>query len=133
MILDLRKRVNILKNKNKKSNSFTNKIKSHFSIKLVVFNLALLVFAVYAFATLINQQVQISLKTSELDSINQSIVVQQAENQEIKNVYNVLKELSENTKSDEYQRSLRYIEKIAREEYNYSSRGERIFINIAGD
>lgn len=128
------KKVNIAKEDKKKNNkSFFSKLRERTSVKLIIVNIALIIFVAYAFVTLVNQQVQISAKAKELEEIKESTAVLQAENEEMKRVCNVLEKLGSDTKSEDYQRSLRYIEKIAREEYNYASKGERIFINIAGE
>lgn len=84
--------------------------------------IALIAFSVYAVVTLVNQQLQINQKESELDELENSIVVQEVKNKEISKVYN----------SDDKDNA-KYIEKFAREEFDYANKDERIFINIAGD
>ena len=105
----------------------------HLSFKMVLAGIFVLGFLGYVSVTLISQQMQISAKASELESIKQSIAVQEVKNEEIKNVYNVLKQLSRGGDSKEYKESLNYIERVAREDYGYSKQGERIFVNIAGE
>lgn len=84
--------------------------------------LAVIGVSVYAGAALIKQQVSIKEKEEELASLNEQLIVQNIKNDEIKRVYD---------STDEENKE--YIEKIAREEYDYAKIGERIFVNIAGD
>jgi len=110
-----------------------NKIKKRFGLKFILINSAFVVFLIYAFVVLVNQQMQISNKTDELDLIEQKITVQEDRNEEIKNVYSVITQLSDNQNINDYEESLKYIERIAREDYDYANKGERIFVNIAGE
>ena len=87
--------------------------KRFFSVTL---SLILIVFAFYAVFTLVNQQVEISEKKEH------EIVIQEVKNDELKQVYEL-----EDEENDAY------IERVAREEFDYSKQGERVFINIAGD
>ncbi|HHZ05619.1 MAG TPA: septum formation initiator family protein [Clostridiales bacterium] len=88
----------------------------------IIISLALSVFVIYAVVTLITQQVQISQKTNELSGIRDKIVIQEVKNDEISAVYN--------SGEDE---NAEYIEKLARENLDFAYKGERIFINIAGE
>lgn len=97
------------------------RIKPKRSIYLVLM-LAIVGLIAYASAVLIQQQVNIKEKEQELERIEAQIVVQNIKNDEIKRVYD---------STDEENRE--YIERIAREEYDYAKIGERIFVNIAGD
>ncbi len=105
----------------------------HITIKGIIISVAFVVFLIYALITLLNLQVQVTEKTNELDRIEQKIAVQEDKNKEIKNVYGILSKLDESTDSESYNEGLKYIERIAREEYDYINKGERIFVNIAGD
>lgn len=90
--------------------------------KNIILYIALIGFSIYAVVTLVNQQMQINQKTSELEEVENSIMVQEVKNKEISKVYN------SNDKEN-----AKYIEKFAREEFDYANKDERIFINIAGD
>lgn len=90
------------------------------SKKNIILASALGVFVIYAVVTLINQQIQITQKTNELDELEDKIVIQEVKNDEISEIYNS----GENEE---------YIEKIARDELGFAYKGERIFINIAGE
>ncbi|MGN1051692.1 MAG: septum formation initiator family protein [Acutalibacteraceae bacterium] len=83
--------------------------------------IAIAVFAVYSVAVLINQHIKISQKEQELNSLNEKISVQEIENDNIKEVYDL------NDKDNK-----EYIEKKARED-GYLHEGERVFINISGE
>ena len=56
------------------------------------------------------------------EELNDEIVIQEVKNDEIKQVYEL-----EDAENDAY------IERVAREEFDYSKQGERVFINIAGE
>ncbi len=88
----------------------------------VAMSLVLIIFAFYAVFTLVNQQVEISERKEQLKELNDEIVIQEVKNDEIKQVYEL-----EDAENDAY------IERVAREEFDYSKQGERVFINIAGD
>lgn len=88
----------------------------------ILLSAGIIVFAFYAVFTLVNQQVEISEKREQLDRLQAEIVVQEVKNDELKQVYEL--EDDENNA---------YIERVAREEFDYSKQGERVFINIAGD
>lgn len=88
----------------------------------VLLSAGIIVFAFYAVFTLVNQQVEIAEKKEQLDKLQNEIVVQEVKNDELKQVYEL--EDDENNA---------YIERVAREEFDYSKQGERVFINIAGE
>lgn len=88
----------------------------------VALTIVLVVFAFYAVFTLVNQQVEISEKREQLSALNDDIVIQEVKNDDLKQVYEL-----EDAENDAY------IERVAREEFDYSKQGERVFINIAGD
>lgn len=88
----------------------------------VLLSVGIIVFAFYAVFTLVNQQIEISEKREQLEQLQGEIVVQEVKNDEIKQVYEL--EDDENNA---------YIERVAREEFDYSKQGERVFINIAGE
>ena len=82
----------------------------------------LVVFAFYVVITLVHQQVEIAEKKAQLDALNDEIIIQEVKNDEMKQV-------------NEYDDSENdaYIERVAREEFDYSKQGERVFINVAGE
>ena len=82
----------------------------------------LIVFAFYVVFTLVNQQVEIAEKKAQLEALSEEIVIQEVKNDEMKQV-------------NEYDDSENdaYIERVAREEFDYSKQGERVFINVAGE
>ena len=82
----------------------------------------LIVFAFYVVFTLVNQQVEIAEKKAQLEELKEQIVIQEVKNDEMKQV-------------NEYDDSENdaYIERVAREEFDYSKQGERVFINVAGE
>ena len=84
--------------------------------------LLIIAISIYVVFTLVNQQVEISAKREQLEQLKGEIVVQEVKNDELKQVYEL--EDDENNA---------YIERVAREEFDYSKQGERVFINIAGD
>ena len=84
--------------------------------------LAIIGFAFYAVITIINQNVQIADKKSQLKDLQQQINVIEIQKQYLQKV--------QGYKGDELSE---YMEKIAKEELGYISEGERIFINVAGD
>lgn len=84
--------------------------------------LAIIGFAFYAVITIINQNVQIADKKSQLKDLQQQINVIEIQTQYLQKV--------QGYKGDELSE---YMEKIAKEELGYISEGERIFINVAGD
>lgn len=104
-----------MRTKKKKPNEKKRLLKVFLSIGLIVF-------AFYAVFTLVNQQVEISDKREQLEQLQEDIVVQEIRNDELKQVY----ELDDDENNA-------YIERVAREEFDYSKQGERVFINIAGE
>lgn len=82
----------------------------------------LVVFALYVVITLVNQQVQIAEKKAQLKELNDEIIIQEVKNDEMKQVNEF-----DDSENDEY------IERVAREEFDYSKQGERVFINVAGE
>lgn len=83
--------------------------------------LALVVFAVYAVATLLNQHIEILEKQQTLSDLETDIMVQEIKIEEIQNVKNY---------SDE--ENAEYMEQIARTELDYVKNGERVFVNVTG-
>lgn len=90
--------------------------------KSILLRLAVLAFVAYIVVTLVNQQVQISEKKAQLQSMNEQIRVQEIQNEDLKRVVNA----GEGENED-------YIERVAREGLDYAKPGERVFINIAGN
>lgn len=82
----------------------------------------LVVFAFYVVFTLVHQQVEISEKKEQLEALNEEIVIQEVKNDELKQVNEF-----DDSENDAY------IERVAREEFDYSKQGERVFINVAGE
>lgn len=90
--------------------------------RYILLYLAIIGFAFYAVITIVNQNVQISEKKSQLKDLQQQINVVEIQTQYLQKVQGYTgDQLSE------------YIEKIAKEDLGYVSDGERIFINVAGD
>lgn len=84
--------------------------------------LAIIGFAFYAVITIINQNVKIAEKKSELEDLQQQIRVVEIQSNHLEKVQNYEgEELSE------------YMEKKAKEEFGYVGEGERIFINVSGE
>ena len=83
--------------------------------------LALVVFAVYAVVTLLNQHIEILEKHHNLSDLETDIMVQEIKIEEIQNVKNY---------SDE--ENAEYMEQIARSELDYVKNGERVFVNVTG-
>lgn len=83
--------------------------------------LALVVFAVYAVVTLLNQHIEILEKHQTLSDLETDIMVQEIKIEEIQNVKNY---------SDE--ENAEYMEQIARSELDYVKNGERVFVNVTG-
>lgn len=88
----------------------------------LLLRLAVFSFAVYAAVALVNQQILISQKRQELNTIKQKIVIQQIKNEDIKHAL----QAGTNGNGD-------YIERVARESLNFAKPGERVFVNIAGN
>ncbi len=84
--------------------------------------IAILAFAVYVVATLVNQQIQIAEKRQQLDELNEQIEIQEIKNEDIEHALT-----SDDSVKEEY------IERIAREGLDYAKPGERVFVNTAGN
>jgi cell division protein DivIC len=84
--------------------------------------LAIIGVVFYAVITIVNQNVEIAEKRSELQQLQQQI-----------NVVEIQSQYLEKVQSYEGEELEEYIEKIAKEDLGYVSEGERIFINVAGD
>lgn len=76
----------------------------------------------YIIFVLVNQQIQINQKKSELDDLNNKVSIQNIKNEEMKRILN----------SDEKE-NLEYIERIAREDLDFVKEGEQVFVNVAGN
>jgi len=87
-----------------------------------IISIAVITFAFYAVVTLVNQQLKIAEKKEELAGLKNEIMIQEVKNDDLNNVYNL-----EDSDNDAY------IERVAREEFDYSKQGERVFINVAGE
>lgn len=97
------------------------KRKKH-SKKYLLLYVAVFGFAVYAAFTIINQNIEISNKKSQLEELQKQIEVVEIQNDYYDEVKNYTgKDLDE------------YIENIAREDLDYIKNGERVFINVSGD
>ena len=90
--------------------------------KSILLRLAVLAFIAYIVVTLVNQQVQISEKKAQLQSMKEQIRVQEIENEDLKRV-----------SDSDYAQNEDYIERVAREKLDYVKPGERVFINISGN
>ena len=93
------------------------KVKGSFLLRL-----SILCLAVYVAAALINQQIQINQKKSELENLQNQIQVQEVENEE-------LRQSIDATEKD----GSEYAKKVAREELDYAKTGERVFVIISGE
>lgn len=93
--------------------------KQHGSILL---RIAIFAFAVYTVAALVNQQVQITQKRSELATVHQQIQIQEIKNEDIKHALTTGASASND-----------YMERVARESLHLAKPGERVFVNIAGN
>ena len=80
--------------------------------------ISLIAFLIYVVATLIGLQIQINQKQTELENLQQQIM--------IKEITNLTSGADLESGNDDY------IEQIAREKLDYAKPGERIFINISG-
>lgn len=90
--------------------------------KSILLRFAILCLAVYVMAALINQQIQINQKRSELESLQSQIQVQEVKNEELRHTIDA----NEKDGSE-------YAERVAREELDYAKTGERVFIIISGE
>lgn len=91
------------------------------NIKKLFATIAVIIFAVYALMVLVDQQMQINQAKNTLESLSNDIQLIETNIEQLENMANA--DDSENQE---------YIEKIARNQYGYAKKGERIFINIAG-
>ena len=80
---------------------------------LIVFYFIFLIF---------NQQVQINDKRQKLEYLSKKLQSQEMENEELR------KNLEHNE-----EKKYEYIEKAARENLNFSKKGEKVFVNAAGN
>ena len=89
------------------------------SKKNILIRVALAFLSLYAIVMLINVQIEISEKKSEIAEIEKQIALQQIANQKMKDAL-------ENDDPD-------YIEQAARNELDYAKPGEKVFVDISGD
>jgi cell division protein FtsB len=89
--------------------------------KSILLRIAVLAFAVYVLAALVQEQATLNEKKKELASIQQQIRIQEIKNEDLKNAIDSGQDGQDG-----------YIEKAAREGLDYSKPGERVFVNIAG-
>ncbi len=87
-------------------------------LRYFVIAVAVVGFVIYSAITIINQNVLISQKRTQLKELNEQI-----------NVYEIQAEYLENVQNLSGEDQKEYIEKIAKEN-GYVSDGERIFINV---
>lgn len=97
-------------------------IKKSKSKKGIILKIALLSVCLYIAIVLVNQQIQISNKKEELETLNEKIAMQDIKNEAMKKIAD-----SNSTESESH------IERIARESLDFAKQGERVFINIAGN
>lgn len=88
----------------------------------IVFFSVLFIMAIWVLGSIINQQVQIKEKKSELNEMENQIYIQEIKNEDIADVLN-----SNDTENEAF------IEQSARENLDFAYKDERIFINISGD
>ncbi len=91
------------------------KYKGSFLLKFAV-----LCFAVFILVSLIGQQMQISQKREELQSLQEQLNTQNVRNEEIQNSLENSGDLAE------------YAERRARSELDYAKPGERVFVDVGG-
>lgn len=108
--------------RNDKTNSKRKKGREKEGVLRAAIGAVLVVFALYVVLTLVNQQMKISEKKAQLEAIQNEIVIQEVKNDEMRQV----------NEFDDSQNDA-YIERVAREEFDYSKKGERVFINVAGE
>lgn len=92
------------------------------NMRYIVLCAVILFFAVYAVVTLVNLYSEIGDKKQELNAINGEITIQEIKNDEMDSLYN--------SSDEEFSE---YMEQIARDDLDYISQGERVFVNISGD
>ena len=88
----------------------------------LLLKIAIAAFSLYMVAALVNQQIQISAKTNQLNEIQRQLEEQDVKNEEL-----------ERALSDEGSENGAYIERYAREELDFAKPGERVFVNVAGN
>lgn len=88
----------------------------------IFIRLGIAAFLIYAIVSIISQQVQISQKQNQLETIQQQLSVQNLKNTELKDALDAgLTESSD------------YIKRVARQSLDFAKPSERIFVNISGD
>lgn len=87
-----------------------------------ILRIALFAFAVYIIVSIVNQQIQIGRKKQELSVVQQQLTVQNLKNEELKSVLD-----NDSANSNDF------IERKAREEFNYVKPNEKVFVNISGE
>ena len=87
-----------------------------------ILKLALVCLAGYFVFTLVNQQIAIGEKKSELAQLQNQVKTQEMKNEDIQ--YTIDGEISGDKK---------YAEEYARSELDYAKQGERVFVNIGGN
>lgn len=97
-------------------------IKGHRKKKHLLFKLFIIGLCAYVVFMLVNQQIQINQKKSELEDLNNELSIQNIKNEEMKSIID---------SNDED--NLEYIERIAREDLDFVKEGERVFVNVAGN
>lgn len=90
--------------------------------KYALLYVAIIGFVCYAVITIVNQNVKIAEKRSELQQLQQQVNVVEIQSQYLEKVQNY-----EGDELDNYRK------KIAKEKLGFISEGERIFINVAGN
>ena len=88
--------------------------------KSIILRFAVLVFAVYILASLVQQQATLKAKREELAAAKQQLQIQEIQIEDLQDAAG-----SGSSNSD-------YVEKAAREGLDFSKPGERVFVNIAG-
>ena len=123
-----------MQNENKTSaKKSTKKAKKRNKPSLLIV-LLVAILAVFAVFSILNQKMEIAQKTEELAILEEQLKKQEQSNKRMINIANVLDKLEDSdVDSEQYEESLKYIEKIAREDYGYIKHGERVYINIAGE
>ncbi|MFI3207230.1 MAG: septum formation initiator family protein [Clostridia bacterium] len=87
-----------------------------------IFNISIFVLIVFVFALLINQQITISEKTSQLTSAEDAVKEQELSNAELQ--YSIEQGLVGGDA---------FAEEYARSELNYAMQGDKVFVNIGGN
>lgn len=121
--MELKEVESSVKNRRKRS----KKKKFQFDIRSIkksdiVFFSVVFIMAIWVLGSIINQQVQIKEKKSELNEMENQIYIQEIKNEDIADVLN-----SNDTENEAF------IEQSARENLDFAYKDERIFINISGD